>query len=58
MSMAAEVVFGCIATMDFLPSGATLLEEYLALVGELGTELKNLASPHLPIRHPKDPVPL
>ena len=56
MSMANEVVFGCIATTDYLPSEATLLEEYFASGGELGTKLKNPVSSQLPIRHPKDLV--
>lgn len=57
MSMVAEIVFGCTITMDNLPSRATLLEEYFALVGELGTKLKHPASPYLPIQHSKYPVP-
>jgi hypothetical protein len=30
MSIAGEVVFGCIASIDYSASGATLLEEYYA----------------------------
>jgi hypothetical protein len=55
--MAAKVMFGCIATMDYLPSRATLLEENFASIGELGMESKILASSQLPIRHPNDIVP-
>lgn len=57
MSMVVEMVFGCTATMDYLPSQATLLEEYFASVGELGWELRNLALPHLQIQYPNNPVP-
>lgn len=38
--MTTGVVFGCIATTNYLPIGATLLE-YFAMVGELEVELKN-----------------
>ena len=40
MSMAPELMFGCITTTYYLPSGTTLLEEYFALVGKLVTKLK------------------
>lgn len=56
MPIAPEVVFSCIATMDYFPFDATLLEEYFALVGELETELRNLAFSRLWTRHPKDLV--
>lgn len=57
MSMEIKVVFGCIATIDYLPSNATLLENYFALIGKLETKSKNPIPPHLLIWHSKYSLP-
>lgn len=38
MSIMAKVMFGCVATIDYLSYGAILLEEYFASGGELKAE--------------------